>query len=73
MNAIVESTGNSPAKVEVGTKLRGAQKVARIPVKIIPTDEFPRKPDWIRVRMPVSPEVERIKHCLLYTSDAADE
>ncbi|MGH8349257.1 MAG: lipoyl synthase, partial [Pseudomonas sp.] len=64
MNAVVDSAGKNPAKVEVGTKLRGAQKVARIPVKIIPTDEFPRKPDWIRVRMPVSPEVERIKQLL---------
>ena len=51
-------------KVQVGTKLRGAEKVARIPVKIIPTDEFPRKPDWIRVRMPTSPEVDRIKQLL---------
>ena len=64
MNTPVESPGKSPAKVEVGTKLRGADKVARIPVKIIPTDEFPRKPDWIRVRMPISPEVERIKQLL---------
>ena len=64
MNAIVESTSKSPAKMEVGTKLRGADKVARIPVKIIPTDEFPRKPDWIRVRMPISPEVDRIKQLL---------
>ena len=61
MNTPVESPGKSPAKVEVGTKLRGAEKVARIPVKIIPTDEFARKPNWIRVRMPISPEVERIK------------
>ncbi|SDR84460.1 lipoic acid synthetase [Halopseudomonas xinjiangensis] len=51
-------------KVEAGVKLRGAEKVARIPVKIIPTDELPRKPDWIRVRMPISPEVDRIKQLL---------
>lgn len=38
-----------------------APKVARIPVKIIPTTELPKKPDWIRVRIPVSPEVDRIK------------
>ncbi|MDQ3597402.1 MAG: lipoyl synthase, partial [Pseudomonadota bacterium] len=38
------------AKVEAGVKLRGAEKVARIPVKIIPTTELPKKPDWIRVR-----------------------
>jgi lipoic acid synthetase len=47
-----------------GEKLRGAEKVARIPVKVIPTVELPTKPDWIRVRMPVSPEVSRIKGLL---------
>lgn len=47
-----------------GEKLRGAEKVARIPVKIIPTTEMPVKPDWIRVRMPVGPEVGRIKSLL---------
>jgi len=51
-------------KVETGVKLRGAEKVARIPVKIIPTTELPKKPDWIRVRIPVSPEVDRIKQLL---------
>lgn len=50
--------------METGVKLRGAEKVARIPVKIIPTDELPKKPDWIRVRIPVSPEVDRIKQLL---------
>ena len=44
------------SKVETGVKLRGAEKVARIPVKIIPTTELPKKPDWIRVRIPVSPD-----------------
>ncbi|NLZ79895.1 MAG: lipoyl synthase [Gammaproteobacteria bacterium] len=53
-----------PAKVEMGVKLRGAEKLARIPVKIIPTDDVLRKPDWIRVRIPVSPEVENIKQTL---------
>ena len=38
-------------KPEQGIKLRGAEKVARIPVKVIPTVEVPRKPDWIRVKM----------------------
>ena len=44
---------SAPKKVEAGVKLRGADKVARIPVKIIPTDELPKKPDWIRVKAPV--------------------
>jgi len=47
-----------------GEKLRDADKVERIPVKVIATDEMPRKPDWIRVRVPASPEVDRIKKIL---------
>ena len=47
-----------------GEKLRGADKVARIPVKVIPTVELPAKPAWIRVKMPISPEVSRIKGLL---------
>ncbi len=47
-----------------GEKLRDADKVERIPVKVIATDQMLRKPDWIRVRIPSSPEVERIKSIL---------
>ena len=53
-----------PAKVEMGVKLRGAEKLARIPVKIIPTTDALRKPDWIRVRVPISPAIENIKQTL---------
>ena len=51
-------------KVVQGEKLRGADKVARIPVKVIPTTDLPRKPDWIRVRVPANGEVQRIKNLL---------
>jgi lipoic acid synthetase len=47
-----------------GEKLRGAEKMARIPIKIIPTVEVPRKPDWIRVKMTAPSEVQRIKDTL---------
>lgn len=47
-----------------GEKLRDADKVERIPVKVIATDKTLRKPDWIRVRIPSSPEVSRIKAML---------
>jgi lipoic acid synthetase len=53
-----------PRRVVQGEKLRGADKTARIPIKVIPTEVLPRKPDWIRVRMPSSPEVGRIKEIL---------
>lgn len=51
-------------KVRQGDKLRGADKVARIPVKVIPTRELPAKPAWIRVKLPASGEVSRIKGIL---------
>jgi len=47
-----------------GEKLRDADKVERIPVKVIPTEDVLRKPDWIRVRLGASPEVDRIKKIL---------
>jgi lipoic acid synthetase len=48
-------------KLVQGEKLRGADKVRRIPVKVVPSDAVQRKPDWIRVRIPASTEVSRIK------------
>ena len=47
-----------------GEKLRGADKVRRIPVKVIPTDTLLRKPEWIRVRMSANPEISRIRGIL---------
>jgi len=47
-----------------GEKLRGAQKVARIPVKVIPTVDLLKKPDWIRVKIPASPKINSIKEKL---------
>lgn len=52
------------SRVEPGVKLRGADKVDRIPVKVIPTEKPLRKPDWIRVKMSSSPEVANIKRIL---------
>ena len=51
-------------KLVQGVKLRGADKVRRIPVKVVPGDQLLRKPDWIRVRIPASTEVTRIKNIL---------
>ena len=51
-------------KLVEGEKHRGADKVRRIPVKVIPSDTVLRKPDWIRVRIPASSEVGRIKNIL---------
>ena len=63
MNAPLPVTGR-PQPLQTGVKLRGAEKVARIPVKILPTEEIPRKPEWIRVPIATSPEVARVKALL---------
>lgn len=47
-----------------GEKLRDADKVENIPVKVIASDQLLRKPEWIRVKVAASPEVERIKSIL---------
>ena len=49
-----------------GEKLRGAEKVARIPVKTAPADpkQRLRKPAWIRAQFPGTPEVLRLKRIL---------
>ena len=51
-------------RIAQGEKLRDADKVERIPVKVIATDELLRKPDWIRIRVAASPEVDRVKKLL---------
>jgi lipoic acid synthetase len=55
--------GNLSAPLPEGAE-KGQAKTARIPVKIEPTREFIRKPDWIRVKAPVTPEVIRLKKVL---------
>jgi lipoic acid synthetase len=47
-----------------GEKLRGAEKVRRIPVKVIPTVDLLSKPSWIRVKIPTSPKIQHIKQKL---------
>ncbi|MEE4251064.1 MAG: lipoyl synthase [Alcanivoracaceae bacterium] len=49
-------------KVAPGEKLRGADKVRAIPVINEPLIQ--RKPSWIRVRVPASGEIQRIKSML---------
>ncbi len=52
-------------RMEPGVPLRGAEKVARIPVKVTPSpDRLPRKPHWIRARAPTDPRVLALKALL---------
>lgn len=43
---------------------RGADKVARIPVKVEPTLQVQRKPAWIRAKSPAHPRVQQLKKIL---------
>ena len=49
---------------EQGIKHRGKEKVARIPIKVIPSTSIKRKPKWIRAQAPTSPEVKALKKVL---------
>ena len=35
-----------------GVKLKGADKTARIPIKVVPLQEKLKKPEWIRAKLP---------------------
>ena len=51
--------------MQAGVKQRGADKTARIPIKIIPTAAPLPKPSWLRVRLPTSSsKVQHIKNML---------
>jgi lipoic acid synthetase len=58
-----KQTGGLSAPLPAGAE-KGQAKTARIPVKIEPTTEFLRKPEWIRIKAPVTPEVIRLKKAL---------
>jgi lipoyl synthase len=55
---------DNTAKPSVHAKQRGAEKLSRIPVKIEPSVDVLRKPDWIRVKIPASPAVSELKKLL---------
>ncbi|MDP3294117.1 MAG: lipoyl synthase [Nevskia sp.] len=47
-----------------GVKLRAAEKMARIPIKVEPTITPLRKPTWIRAKLGESAEVAKVKSAL---------
>lgn len=48
-------------RVEQGVKLKGADKVARIPIKVVPSKTVQRKPPWIRAKAPTGDRVKQLK------------
>jgi lipoic acid synthetase len=55
---------NAPSRATPETHQRGGEKLARIPIKVEQTKVMPRKPSWIRVKMPSGERVNEIKKIL---------
>ena len=51
-------------RVVQGVKYKGADKVARIPIKVVPSQSLQRKPSWIRAKAPTGDRVRRLKTTL---------
>ncbi len=54
----LKSRAESPTP---GVKQRGAEKMKRIPIKVVPTENPLKKPDWIRVRLSSDNKVAQLK------------
>jgi lipoic acid synthetase len=48
-------------QVVQGVKLKGLDKVARIPIKVVPSTSVKRKPAWIRAKAPTGDRVRQLK------------
>lgn len=63
-------TGNFVAEKKImnadkrGVKLKGAEKLARIPIKVVPLGERLKKPQWIRAKFPTGKKFIEIKNIL---------
>ena len=53
-----------PRRAVAGEKHRGAEKVARIPIKVEQPAERLRKPEWIRAKSPFHPNAKKLKAIL---------
>ena len=47
-----------------GEKLRGEEKLARIPVKVVKPAERLKKPSWMKIKLPTASESARVKNLL---------
>ncbi|MCZ7600908.1 MAG: lipoyl synthase [Gammaproteobacteria bacterium] len=55
---------NAGTRPEPGRKMRGAEKLARIPVKVEQPAERLKKPAWLKVRLPTASQSEKVKRLL---------
>ena len=58
---------SKPVRVEPGVKMRDADKMALIPVQVVPTerDQMLRKPSWLKVKLPSNTQrIDEIKQAM---------
>lgn len=54
----------APSRSTPETHQRNSEKLARIPIKVEPTETPLRKPEWIRIKLSSGQEISRIKQLL---------
>ena len=64
MTAEQPENKKTPRRAVVGEKHKGAEKVARIPIKVEQPAERLRKPSWIRAKSPFHPNAKKLKTIL---------
>ncbi len=55
---------STPKRVVPGEKLRSADKVARIPVKVVPAEKPLAKPEWLKIKLPSRSQQEKVRDLL---------
>lgn len=55
---------NQNTNKKQGVKLRNQDKLARIPIKVVPLEEPLKKPAWIKVKLPTGENFNRVKTLL---------
>ncbi|MFZ2727796.1 MAG: lipoyl synthase [Methylococcaceae bacterium] len=55
---------NAPSRSTPNSHQRNSEKLARIPVKVIPSETVLRKPEWIRIKLSNDDNINRIKQLL---------
>jgi lipoyl synthase len=61
---IKSMTQSSRTKPEAGVPQRGADKLSRIPIKVIPKDNPLPKPKWLKVKLPSGEQAARVRELL---------
>lgn len=51
-------------KPEPGVLLRGADKLARIPIKVVPRENPLPKPKWLKVKLPTGQQAQKVRDLL---------